>query len=288
MKNKSLAVVASSNLSKKYLMCVEPFIKFWLSVHLPHHKIRPVVYLIADRIPGHLVSYEKYIELCTPSSTDIMSALLAQISRLILPSLLDVDYVLTTDIDMLPLSQRLTRTGIKELDLFPESMVVLRDVLPPGEYPICYNLASPSTFGHFFSIPRSFVETPVSKRGPAFGGAILEQYAFDLISKYAADEGYSGIHGGAGWNIDQRFLWDQLSPHVSEGRVRLLDDTATGHRRLDRGKHVWPLNWLVLPLALMGRYTDYHIHHPIWKNRRYMNFLYLGRLFVKRVKFWIQ
>jgi hypothetical protein len=267
-------------------MCVEPFIKFWLSVQLPSHNVRPLVYLIADRIPDELLRYESYIQLCAPASKDLDSGFLAQISRLVLPSALDADCVLTTDIDMLPLSQRLTRAGIKELGLSPDSIIVLRDVLPPGEYPICYNLGSPSTFGKLLGGPKRVPKNTSPMGDPGLRGAVLEQFARRLLRKYAGQDGYSGIHGGAGWNIDQVFLWDQLSPHVPGGVVKLLNDSTNGHRRLDRSKHVWPLNWLVLPLAVMGFYTDYHLHHPIWRNHRYIKILFLGRLLIQRLSLW--
>jgi hypothetical protein len=117
----------------------------------------------------------------------------------------------------------------------------------------------------------------------AFRTIVLETLAEELLKEYTDERGYAGVHGGPGWSIDQRYLWEKLQSPMLFNRVRLLTDSETGHRRLDRNAHRWPINWFFLPLALAGYFTDYHVHHPIRNYKLFVNVLFFGRAFIQKL-----
>ena len=150
---------------------------------------------------------------------------------------------------MLPLNPKIFEFGIRNV-IKPNDFVVLRDVLPAGEFPICYNLASVKTWNQLFISQKN-----ISPQG----------FLHEINRHYNSDNSYSGIHGGMGWGIDQRFLYDEIIKSGNTINVKRFTDKLTGHRRLDRIHHRFPFNWLLIPFVILGKFSDYHIHHPIQK-----------------------
>lgn len=242
-----LEVLASSDLHNKYLSCVPMFINFWLSTNLdPAIEIRPRVLIVANILPNLPFDYLQYCTLLDPGKAP--TSFVAQVARLTEAPKSNADFVMTTDIDMLPLNQRVTKLCISKLLVNPKSFIIARDVLDAGQYPICYNLASPATWSQLLKTNAFDNPTPM-----------------EILAIYGGGSKYSGIHGGEGWTIDQEFLYSLVESSSSTISVIKLQDIETKHRRLDRVRHRFPRNWMVLPLILFGRYTDYHVHHPIQK-----------------------
>lgn len=258
MQSKNLMIVevlSASDLNEKYLSCVESYISAWLSVPVRKQiKFIPKVLIVAKAIPENLLQFSEFLVLIDP--LDMPTAFVSQTARIIEAQNSDADYVMTSDIDMLPLSVSFECALIDSQDFDPNSFFILRDVLEPGQFPICYNLAKPEVWRLLF---HSYgVGSPTSK--------ILR----DILDKFGGDSAYSGLHGGSGWTIDQQTLWNLIQDNVAGIKFEKFLDSQTRHRRLDRLHHRGFLKWLVLPLVLIGFYHDYHVHHPIVANMKYV------------------
>lgn len=244
----SVEVVTAANLNPKYLDCVPFFIDFWkLMNNSSGIRFRPRVAIIADEIPEGLVEYSENLVLVSPQGFN--SAFVSQIIRIYLAGVSRAHYAITSDVDMLPLNPRMFEFGIRNITQ-ADDFIVLRDVLPAGEFPICYNLASVETWNQLF----------INQKNSGPHGFLNE-----VNRSYNSDNSYSGIHGGIGWSIDQKFLYEKIINSGYTINLIKFTDQQTGHRRLDRIHHRFPLNWLLLPFVMLGKFSDYHIHHPIQK-----------------------
>ena len=252
---KIVEVLSASDLNPKYLQCVEPFISAWLSIPIQNQvKFLPKVLIIANSIPDSLREYSDYLLLFDPQ--DMPSAFVAQTSRIIEPRSSLADFVMTSDIDMIPLNVDFESNIINSEKLNQDSFFILRDVLDPGQYPICYNLAKPTVW-------RILVN--------CYGGEnSTEKILRDILNKFGGNTAYSGTHGGKGWTIDQQTLWNFVQENTGKLEIETFSDQQTTHRRLDRIHHRGLLKWLLLPLVFSGFYHDYHIHHPVELNQTYI------------------
>jgi hypothetical protein len=252
---KVLALTAV-NLNTKYVSCVPYFIEFWLSLKTttPGVSFVPKVLVMAEELPESLHKYSRWCEVFY-LNREISSTFSSQAVRILQPSLEEADYVLTTDVDMLPMSDRVFEKAINALNLGAE-FVVCRDVLPVGQYPVCYNIAAPKVWARINGTRTQF--DVVQK---------LQTWFESLKAGYS----YAGEHGGAGWFTDQERLFELVNEFENEGgKVTKLKDRDTGHRRLDRLFMPFPINWIILP-AIKNRYfTDYHVHHPVANYRKYL------------------
>jgi hypothetical protein len=138
---------------------------------------------------------------------------------------------------MFPLSPNVFLNAVNAIDHGAE-IVVCRDVLPLGQYAICYTLASPTTWSRVNNVGNKMdIDTKLAK-------------VFEATSRNGS---YQGIHGGSGWFVDQEVLYEEIVAFESHGgRVVKMRDADTGHRRLDRLWHPFPINWLLLPLVFFG------------------------------------
>jgi hypothetical protein len=252
---KLVEVLSASDLNVKYLDCVGLYISAWLSVPVRNNiKFIPKVLIIAESIPESLLIFSEFLTLVDP--LDMPSAFVSQTARIIEARNSTADYVLTSDIDMLPLNVSFESILINSLDFDLNTFFILRDVLEPGQFPICYNLAKPEVWR--LLIGPYGVNSPTSK--------ILRQ----ILDEFGGNSAYSGLHGGMGWTIDQQTLWKLVQDNVAAIRFEKFLDTRTRHRRLDRIHHRGFLKWVVLPLVFIGYYHDYHVHHPIISNLKYV------------------
>ena len=253
---KVLALTAV-NLNAKYLNCVPLFIQYWLSLKPTNSSVtfEPKVLIIADELPLDLRPYEQWCQLF-PFDTKVSSTFASQVVRIFQPSMELADYVITTDIDMLPLTDRMFQVAIDFLGKGSE-FVICRDVLPEGQYPICYNVASPKTWQEVNGV-RSQNE--------------IRSRMSELFLKLDEETNYRGQHGGAGWFLDQEELFSMVNKfEAGGGSVTKLRDYQTKHRRLDRYFMPFPINWFFLPAVSLGFFTDYHVHHPVLRHKRYIN-----------------
>jgi hypothetical protein len=215
------------------------------------------VILVGSEVPDSLSAYTKYIVL-QESVEGVSDVFVSQFVRAMYASLCDGDLVITSDIDMLPLSTGFLDTVIKSRGIQIENFDVVRDVLPLGQVPICYNIATPKTWGEVTGI-RDFDDLEPR---------LVSEFSIAALR----NSGYTPDHGGTGWFTDQEFLYAALEKlSDSDRRLRRFQDSETGHRRLDRLYMPFPINWLALPLVLMGVFGDYHVHHPIQKHRMYVS-----------------
>jgi len=255
---KLIEVLSASDLNVKYLDCVKPYISAWLSVPVRNNiKFIPKVLIIAESIPESLLNFSEFLILVDP--LDMPSAFVSQTARVIEARNSTADYVLTSDIDMLPLNVSFESVLVNSQGFDLNTFFILRDVLEPGQFPICYNLAKPEVWRLLIS-PYG-MNLPTSK--------ILRQ----ILDEFGGNSAYSGLHGGKGWTIDQQTLWKLVQGNLAAIRFEKFLDTRTRHRRLDRAHHRGFLKWLVLPLVFIGYYHDYHVHHPIVSNLKYVKVL---------------
>ena len=257
-KTKVVEVLSASDLNPKYLNCVRFYITSWLSMPTqPEIRFIPKVLLIADSIPEDLVDFSEYLSLV--DSGGMHSAFVSQTARVIEGRNSSADFVMTSDIDMLPMSINFESDIVHLDDETSETFYILRDVLEPGQYPICYNLAKPSTWALLLKDFDSNVST----------STILRR----ILQDFGGTSTYSGVHGGEGWTIDQQALWNLTIKKDSALRIQKFSDRDTKHRRLDRAHHIGVIKWLVLPMVFTGYYHDYHVHHPVNSYKKYLRIL---------------
>lgn len=254
----TVEVLSASDLNPKYLNCVKYYISSWLSLPTQSQiKFIPKVLLIADSIPDELREYSEYLLLI--DANNMHSAFVSQTSRIIEGKNSSADFVMTSDIDMLPMSIKFESNVVLSDVKTEETFYILRDVLEPGQYPICYNLAKPSSWQLLLNDFGRDLPTSI----------ILRQ----ILQEFGGQAAYSGVHGGAGWAIDQRALWNVVRKNNSRVRILRFTDVDTSHRRLDRAHHRGIIKWLVLPLVFMGYFHDYHVHHPVESHKTYIKIL---------------
>jgi hypothetical protein len=168
-----------------------------------------------------------------------------------------MDFVMTSDIDMIPLNIDFETRMFRDLKERENSFVILRDVLLPGQYPMCYNMANPASWGKLFS--RSYSEPTI----------------WENCAKYFVDKGgtasYSGEHGGVGWNLDQELRWKSIEEGGHGLEIIKVSDRTSRHHRLDRNVHRGFLKWIALGLVAVGYFHDYHVHHPVKNHNKYLN-----------------
>lgn len=249
-------VLSSSDLNPKYLDCVPLYITSWLSIPIKKHvKFLPKVLIVASEIPDSLSKYSEYLQLLDPQ--DMPTAFVAQTSRIVQAKNSIADFVMTSDIDMLPLSVNFETNIIDSEKFNLDSFFILRDVLEPGQFPICYNLAKPSVWSSL-----------INRYG---SGETTQKNLRVILDEFGGNSAYSGLHGGKGWTIDQQVLWNLVQDSVRQISFKRFTDHESGHRRLDRIHHRGLLKWLILPFVFFGFFHDYHVHHPVDLNRKYIN-----------------
>lgn len=177
---KIVEVLSASDLNPKYLNCVGIYIKSWLSIPVINKvKFIPRVLVVADAIPDFLSEYSEYLLLVDP--LDIPTAFVSQTARIIEARSSSADFVITSDIDMLPLNINFESSLVNSVKPAQKSFYILRDVLEPGQFPICYNLARPDVWRSLFD---------------QYGSAASTQKILkDILNEFGGESGYSGIHG---------------------------------------------------------------------------------------------
>jgi hypothetical protein len=240
-------VVTSVNGNPAYAPMVKPWLHFWrVMSEVSQRRMTPVV-IAFDATPSSFDYRDRSSIIHAEAPSGVPSALAAQMSRIIWPGTLPTasSSIITTDVDMFPLSMRV-------LDLANAqsagSFVIARNVLEHDQqFPICYNVASPAVWRDVFSSTGDF--------------------SSDLRRATRTPAEYSGDHGGAGWFIDQEFLYQRATAWERDGgKLVRLTDEESGHRRLDRTSS--QLRTLVTsPLVARQRWTDYHAYAPSARSR---------------------
>jgi glycosyltransferase involved in cell wall biosynthesis len=260
-------VLAASDLNEKYLGCIPYFIDYWNSLpRIRGVQYRPRVILVAESIPDNLLPYKDFLTLLAPHT--LPTVFVAQTVRITEAWRSNADFVMISDIDMFPLNVGFETRLISSNSWGNNAFVILRDVLPPGEYPICYNIASPKVWKKILP----------SEGDSSTGVNLLEQ----LLDSKGGRSAYSGVHGGAGWSFDQQLLWDFVNNNSEFLDVVYFKDSQTNHHRLDRTRYRGIRKWLALPLVLFGYFHDFHTFHPIQLNFRFVNLV----LKIRNLRYW--
>jgi hypothetical protein len=245
-------VLTAVNDSVLYTQCADPFVRNWEKVNVGSSDTWvPVILRVSDTKVSLRLGLESF-EWSLPTR-DMPTSLVAQVSRLLAPAYVKADYVVTTDIDMLPLSLKVLEKSIRQLDRGLTDFVICRDVLKSKQFPICYNIASPNIWSQIF--PDKF-----------------EHQLSQIWKSIQLD--FDGRRGKKGWYFDQEYLYQKIS-EAEKGGIRVLrfKDEDTGHHRLDvnrRNKALWPVIGIHV---LMGKYTDFHLRLPISKHNFFVNYI---------------
>ena len=240
-------IVSSSNLNPKYLDCIEIFLDAWLSICNKFKTVQaePRIFLISDEIPFQLKQFKKYIILL-PQINEIPTDFIAQNIRVLSMPYFGNSIVLTTDIDMIPMSPDIYEKYILKSH-YENSFIVLRDQLV-DEYPICY-LVSPSDLaGQIILSTKKQLNS-------------LIQLAWMQLNQ--ANIHYSSTHGGSGWNFDQKYIYNAVENFSNQKRITKLKDSETGFTRIDRIDN--PLK-VFTQLFSNKIFADYHMNLPVRKN----------------------
>jgi hypothetical protein len=224
-------VLTATDSNPLYLEFIPMFIRSW-KILFPEVNI--IIVLISDTIPSEIEECKEYIHLVKPIP-NMHTAFQAQCIRLLYPATIDrTDGVIISDMDMVPLNRTYYEEPIKHLD--DSAFISYRNLLLPYEIPMCYNIASPSTWKRVFS------------------NDILEKWYEEVI--------YDGNHGGTGWNTDQIKLVQRYNEYT--GLKYVLDDSARMNR-LDREDILKKDIKYVKNQIQLRKYSDYHCLRPYSK-----------------------
>ena len=231
---KRILISTSVNSNIEYTFYVPYFIQFWLSMNKSQsiYQFIPQVTFVNCSAKKYS-KYSNFIKEIFIAST-LSDVLLSQIARILVAAESAEDFVITTDIDMLPISPKPFVFALNQIKMKDSEFVIMRNVLESGQFPICYNIASPKVWEKLIYFECGSKD---------FNMQI--QY-FEKV-KISEDD----------WFTDQVFIFNMLTSQDFV-RVTKLDDFVTGLRRLDREKHKSPINWLFLPLVYLRFFTEYH------------------------------
>jgi len=208
------------------------YYEFWplvSKVWKEHIGIEPVLIFVGDEIPneikdckyGQVIKFEPFEGISTASQS--------QFIRLWYTQLFKDKTLITTDIDMFPLSKWYFTEQIKSLD---EDLFVMLGV-KENWYNICYNIAKGSVFKEVLDLKDDFEDT-------------LKPY-YEWMER----EGHNI------WFTDEVYLTEKVRAQ-EESRVKRLIRPAMN--RIDRG------NWNYNPaMVKLGIYYDSHSLRPYKK-----------------------
>jgi len=202
-------VLTACDENEKYLSLAPYYFEFW------EKKIglSCVLILIAENIPSFLKKYEKQIILF--SMTEVHSAYIAQVIRILYPALFTNKNVLITDVDMFPISKEYFVSTIQSFDNKTFISFTDRYIKELNELAICYNVANSNTWSEIFSIKT------------------IEDIKNKLLEWYNSD--YNGHKNCLGWSVDQKKLFEYVFKWSENNKDLLvvLKDENTKLNRLD-------------------------------------------------------
>ena len=202
--------------------------------------VRCFLLLIADHIPQSLQPYEEDIILFPPipNTSDI---LVSQIIRILYAGLLPTNNaVITSDVDILPLSSKYFIDSTKNVD--ENKFVNYRfDTDSGGQLLMCYNAAPTKVWKDIFGCNN--VDDVKNK--------LIE---YDELCKSFKN---TRMHGD-GWFTDQVILTEKVMEKISQNPsvIHKLNDRDTNFRRLDRHDNPNEND------LKNERYADYHMPRP--------------------------
>ena len=245
-----VSVVTAVDKAIRYEGCLPIFRGSWriVSFFSPRIKFVPFVVRVQEGPFSRVVSSSRNgLIFQTPHSTGFI----AQNIRVLAASLAPGDLVLTTDVDLIPLSYTYFEKVVEPILQGVSDLVVTRDILE-GEFPIGYFIASPDNFRKISQV------------------AEMEDLAF-AVNRVASDlpENFVGRRGeGNFWNLDQRLLYEWATART-DLRLRKFSDEETRFRRISRRRSGKNSVQRYMRLA-KGKVTDFHLPLPVSRNLGYI------------------
>lgn len=248
-------VLTSCNLNNYYLDLYPWAFKVWNE----RFGLDLYLILISDTIPDNLLKYKKFIILFEPIP-QINTTYIAQVIRILYPSLFDNLNILITDIDIFPISKKYFFNSINSYS--NDQFIAYTDrYIKSNMIAICYNVANSNTWKKIFNI-----------------GSVSDINSI-LVSNY--NEKYTGSKNCEGWYSDQKMLFNYIIEYIEKSNeveiqnpnqiqikaqaqtpVIFLNDADIGYKRLD-GKSANKLleikNNKANILNNIGTYSDFHI-----------------------------
>ena len=235
-------VLTSTNDNPLYMDFIPIFIRTWKKLY-PNVDVK--IIFIGNSIPEKFNAYKDNIILFEPIP-NILTAFISQYIRLLYPAILNYkNGVLITDMDMLPMNRTYYTKNIEKYS--DDKFIYMRNVLlNKNQIAMCYNVATSLIWGNIFNI-KSIDD--IIKR----------------INLVYSNNKYNGKHGGLGWSIDQKHLYNKvMNWNKNTKNLVILSDKSCNFRRLDRGKFNINNNQ-VLTRIKNGFYSDYHCFRPYKK-----------------------
>lgn len=229
---KLTTVLGSVNNNPDYYNFIPKQIRFW-----SHFGISFIAVFVGDHIPECLMQYSNNIILWN-KNLDLNTAYVGQNIRMYYSALVDLpddEYIMITDMDMLPTSAEYYTTGLEEYT--KQDFIYYRNVDGNQIY-MCYNAGHPSVWGQCFGIQSS------------------EDIERKLYENYQT--AYNGIPGSNGWYIDQEIMYRAL---IHYPFLKILNrplkrlETYVYANRLQNGE-----------TEFVSSYDDVHFHRSFSKN----------------------
>lgn len=234
----------------------DKYLGFWPLVKRAWNEIVgiPVTMILVAResdAPPHLLS-DPDVVLFEPVA-GWPTATQAQVIRVLWPALMPPDAaVVTTDMDLIPVSRAAMHTGVAAAN--EHQFVTFNRVLHEhGQVTICFCAASPHVWAQLFRV-----------RSDADVRAWMEHLAGAIQS-----DGRHGLDGGIGWTTDQELLYRAWVNLPAPQRVELGIEMHNGHRRMCRTREQhWSSNGLPdvgKAVAWIRAHDAVDFHLPSWR-----------------------
>ncbi len=207
------------------------------------------VIFIGNEIPSILKDYEKYIILFKPIS-NINTCYIAQVIRILYPCLFDNKNILTTDMDIIPISYDYFIKSIESYDK-TKFITYTERYIDKEMFALCYNVANSTIWKKIFNING------------------LEDINNFLISNYNNE--YNGAKNCQGWYSDQLLLYKYT---CNFNDLIILKDNDINFNRLNGKSALAVLNIESNKQTIfenINSYTDFHILRNYYKKKNLLN-----------------
>lgn len=207
-------------------------------IWINHIKIKPILVKISDKDlitdnGDHIIHEIKKID-------NINTGLQSQISRMYVTKFYEDKVCLTSDIDMIPISNDYFNNDINEYD--QESLIIFSSdaYTNNNRYPICYNAGKGKLFTEILEIDSSF-----------------ELYCKKLLN-------YNW-----GWDTDELYFGKMVNAYTNQKKIIKLHRewfNGIAKNRIDR------VNWIYDPIKIkIGEYIDCHSLRPYTNYKHQIN-----------------
>jgi hypothetical protein len=250
-----VSVISSSTPDAKYRQFIEPFVAAWSSLDSTQVTFAPLVLLSGSwskmEIESHTLDRRARFE-SIPLEKGAATG--AQVGRLFAGAFDSNEWVLLTDVDMIPINAEYFEKFVVRTICSGASFGIARDVLGHDQYPICYTLLR---VDHW----REALEQ-VGLLKSSLGDSIRHFISIGTTAQDEADKTKSS------WFEDQRLLRRILDSAESELNrpVVKFQDSDLGFKRLDRIYHSPMFASWILRANRVKEFSDYHMH--ISRSRR--------------------